>query len=708
MHMLLTLILQIVVIVVAARVMGWLFRRIRQPQVMGEMVAGLMLGPSLLGWVAPDVSAFLFPEDSLVLLNGLSQIGLLVFMFLVGLELNPRLLKGRGHAVLVTSHASIVVPLVLGAVLALFLYGRLSDSRVDFTEFALFIGAAMSVTAFPVLARILTERNLLRSKVGAITIACAAVDDVTAWCILAAVVALVRATSVQELIFFTLGGSLLYIAAMFLLVRPALGKLETYYHTRGRLTQDILALVLLIVLASAWTTEWIGIHALFGAFLLGAIMPKEPGFVHDLTAKLEDFAVVFLLPLFFAFTGLRTKIGLLNSVDLWLLCGLVTAVAIAGKLGGSAVAARITGLSWRESTALGILMNTRGLMQLVILTIGLDLGVISPALFAMLVVMALVSTFMTTPLLEWVYPLPLIRKEIMEEEDEAKQFTILIPVSLPSSGPELLRVATALAPPDLSKIYALHISRPETGSVRTDAFPREESSLKPLLDAAAETGVSVRPMAFVSRSPGNDIAEVARVKGADLVLMGWHKPILNQSILGGTVYDVMRQVEADVGVYLARRYGAWKRVLVPYTGSVHDRGALELARRFGSRQSLEITILHVVKPERAEGEPRLGLSDDRDSLDAHGVRLKIVESNDFQETAVNEARQGYDLVIIGASADWGLTPTLFARHHEELARSCPASMLIVRKFVPETGTPAASEESETKEVSGPKSKALRP
>jgi nucleotide-binding universal stress UspA family protein len=319
--------------------------------------------------------------------------------------------------------------------------------------------------------------------------------------------------------------------------------------------------------------------------------------------------------------------------------------------------------------------------------------VISPALFAMLVLMALITTFMTTPLLEWVYPLPLIRKEIMEEEDEAKQFTILIPVSLPSSGPELLRVATALAPPDLSNIYALHISRPEAGSVRTDAFPREESSLKPLLDAAEEKGVSVRPMAFVSRSPGNDIAEVARVKGADLVLMGWHKPILNQSILGGTVYDVMRQVEADVGVYLARRYGEWKRVLVPYTGSVHDRGALELARRLGSRQNLEITILHVVKPEREKDEPRLGLSEHRDSLDAHGVRLKIVESNDFQETAVAEARQGYDLVIIGASAEWGLTPTLFARHHEELARSCPASMLIVRKFVPENTDTANPEKN---------------
>ena len=689
-HMLLTLLVQVGVIIIAARIVGLIFRRIRQPQVMGEMVAGIMLGPSLLGWLAPGVSEFIFPEESLAVLNGLSQIGLLVFMFLIGLELNPKQLRGRGHSVVVTSHASIIAPFVFGALLALYLYGRLSDSRVEFGEFALFIGASMSVTAFPVLARILTERNLLRSKLGVITIACAAVDDVTAWCLLALVVALVRATSVQELIFFTLGGSIVYMLAMAFVIRPALGKLETYYHTRGRMTQDILAVVLLVLLASAWTTEWIGIHALFGAFTLGVIMPKEPGFVHDLTSKLEDFAVVFLLPLFFAYTGLRTSIGLLNSADLWIMCGVVTAVAIAGKLGGSAVAARLTGLSWRESTALGILMNTRGLMQLVILSIGLDLGVISPALFAMLVLMALVTTFMTTPLLEWVYPHRLIRQDPIEVKDEQKEYSVLIPVSLPSSGPELLRVAAALAPPGKSRVYALHLSRPETGSVRTDVLPFEEDSLQPLLADARERGIQVRPLSFVSRSPGDDIAEMARVKAADLVLMGWHKPILSQSILGGTVYEVMSQARADVAVYLARRYGEWRRVLVPYTGSVHDRGALELARRLGSGRKLEITILHVVKPERNEAEPRLGLSDNPEVFDEQGVRLKVVESSDFQEAAVMEARQGYDLVIIGAAEEWGFQPTLFARRHEDLARSCPASMLIVRKYVPEAGDPSRS------------------
>lgn len=683
MHMLLTLLLQIGVVIIAARLVGWLFRRIHQPQVMGEMVAGILLGPSLLGWVAPQAAAFLFPPDSLVVLSGLSQIGLPVFMFLVGLELNPRLLRGRGHAAIVTSHASIVVPYLLGAVLALYLYGRLSDSRTDFTEFALFMGAAMSVTAFPVLARILTERNLLRTKVGAVTIACAAVDDVTAWCILAGVVALVRASSVQELLLFTFGGSLLYVGVMFLVVRPALRKLEAYYHTRGRLTQDILAVVLLVMLASAWATEWIGIHALFGAFLLGAIMPKDQGFVHDLTQKLEDFVVVFLLPLFFAYTGLRTQIGLLSSVDLWILCGVVTVVAVVGKLGGSAVAARLTGLSWRESGALGILMNTRGLMELVILTIGLELGVISPALFAMLVLMALVTTFMTTPLLEWVYPLRLIRKETIGEAEDREVFTMLLPVSLPSSGPELLRVAARLAETAAaSKIYALHLIRPKATAAGVEKLPREDGALQPLLLAAEAEGVPVRPLSFVSRTPGTDIAEVARVKGADLVVMGWHQPVLSQSILSGTVYDVMNQAHTDVAVYVARHDRAWRRVLVPYLGSIHDLGALDLARRLSARDGVEISLLHVVRPDRQAEDLRLGFPEAQETLDAEGIRLRVMEHTDAQEALVEEARRDYDLVIVGAAEDWGLKPTLFSRHHEALARNCPASLLIVRKYVP--------------------------
>jgi Kef-type K+ transport system membrane component KefB len=413
-----TLILQVVVILAAARVVGFVFRRIQQPQVVGEMVAGILIGPSLLGWLAPDISARLFPPSSLGFLNALSQIGVLAFMFVIGVEINPKLMKGRGHTAFVTSHASIVFPFFLGGILALFLYPRFSDDSVTFTSFALFIGIAMSITAFPVLARILTERGLLRHPVGVVTIACAAIDDVTAWCILAAVVVVVRAASATMPLWLTISGSIAFGLGMWFVVKPMVRYLEIVFRKKGRMTQNLLALILFLLFASAWITETLGIHALFGAFLLGAVMPKDPQFVHAITERTEDLVVVLFMPLFFAFTGLRTSINLVSGSEMWLFCALIIAVAIVGKLGGSMVAARFTGMGWRESAAIGILMNTRGLIQLVVLNIGLDIGVISPAVFSMMVLMALVTTFMTTPLLAVVYPRRILERELVAIEAE--------------------------------------------------------------------------------------------------------------------------------------------------------------------------------------------------------------------------------------------------------------------------------------------------
>jgi Kef-type K+ transport system membrane component KefB/nucleotide-binding universal stress UspA family protein len=678
---LLTLLLQISVILVVARAFGWLFRKVNQPQVIGEMVAGILLGPSLLGWLSPDVSAWLFPPDSLDALHALSQVGLLLFMFLVGLEFDHKLLRGLGRTAVVTSNASILVPFLLGIGLSVYLYPLLSEGQVSWLHFALFMGAAMSVTAFPVLARILTERNLLRSRLGALIVACAAAADVTAWCILAGLIALVRASTAHTPLVVTLLGTGVYVALMLLVLRPVLHRIEAYYHTRGRMTQDILAMILLLLLASAWATEWLGVHALFGAFILGAVLPKEPGFVHDLNEKLEDVTVVLLLPLFFAYTGLRTQIGLLDTPALWLDGALVVLVAVVGKFGGAALAGRWMGLRWREAGALGAMMNTRGLMELVILTIGLDLGIISPTLFVMMVIMALVTTFMTTPLLEWIYPSRLIQQERIGRDEKDEGFSVLIPVSFPSSGPELLRVATALAPPRSARIYALHLMRPdeEAGLTGSEVRPADQEALQPLLQAAHQREVPVRPLAFVSRNLGADITGVAHAKAVNLVLMGWHKPVLSQSILSGAVYEVMQHTKTDVAVYLARTFNPWKRVLVPFSGGRHDHAALRLAQRLAQHLSAEITILHVVKPERAADDPRLGLSETGESLGPENVRLKVVEHADPQQAAVEEARQGYDLVIIGASEAWGLEPTLFSTRHEQLAYACPASMLIVRQ-----------------------------
>lgn len=400
-----TPIVQIVVICSFAHVLGRCFQKLRQPRMVGEIIAGILLGPSLLGWAAPSVSAFLFPPKALGPLYVLGQLGLLLFMFQIGLELDVHNVRPMGRAVVFTSGIGILVPFAAGAGLALFLYCRLSAATVPLLLFALFMGTAMSITAFPVLARILTETGLLKSKIGSIAIACAAVDDVTAWCLLAVLIIMARLPGTFPLL-LVLAGLACYVTLMVRL-RPFLKKhvLRRSAHSLTRISADTLAILLLFMLASAWVTEWLGIHALFGAFFAGVVLPKDEKIVQAVISKFEMIASVLLLPLFFAFTGLRTSVRLLNGGSLWLYCGLIVLVAVSGKLLGCAISARSTGVSWREALALGVLMNTRGLVELVVLNVGLDLNIISPTTFSMMVIMALFTTFMTSPILGVVYPL---------------------------------------------------------------------------------------------------------------------------------------------------------------------------------------------------------------------------------------------------------------------------------------------------------------
>jgi Kef-type K+ transport system membrane component KefB len=432
---------QVLLVIGLSRLVGLGFRWLRQPLVIGEIVAGIMLGPSLFGLVAPGLSAALFPPETVPFLNVLSQIGLIFFMFLIGLELNPKYLQGQIQTAILTSHVSIVVPFSLGTILAVLLYPLVSSADVSFTAFALFLGAAMSITAFPVLARIITENNLQGTRLGALALTCAAVDDVTAWCLLAMAIAVTRTNSMVAAL-PTLLASVIYIGFMLTLGRSFLQRLSNYYDRTGKLTQFVLAGIYMGVVASALITELIGIHLIFGAFLLGAAMPKNEGLTRELAEKTEDFVLTFLLPIFFAYSGLRTQIGLLNRPELWLLCGAVLAVAIGGKFFGTYAAARFCGLPNREASALGWLMNTRGLTELIVLNIGLSLGVISPLLFTMLVIMALVTTFMTSPLLELTYAKRLIRQDRVDNADEAGApeavndppiYRILVPVANPNS-----------------------------------------------------------------------------------------------------------------------------------------------------------------------------------------------------------------------------------------------------------------------------------
>lgn len=392
------ILLALVVILVFARALGAVFRKLSQPQVMGEMIAGILLGPSFLGRLAPGFAGFLFPNSIVPYLSVLAEIGVILYMFLVGLELDTDLLRQRTHASVAISHASIVVPFLLGGALALWLYPRFSTSDVSFTVFALFIAVAMSITAFPVLARILTDRQIHKSRMGAVALACAAVDDVSAWCLFAFVVSLARAQSGRVLL--TLGLTAAFIASVLLLLRPAAVWFAYRQPWQEKTSKDSVVIVCAALLLAALATQRIGIHALFGAFLVGAVIPHDSSLARDVNEKFEDLVVVLFLPVFFAFTGLRTQIGLVHGWREWLICLLIILVASVGKFGGASLAARFTGLTWSESASLGVLMNTRGLMELIVLNVGLDLGVLSPTLFAMLVIMAIVTTLVTTPVLQ--------------------------------------------------------------------------------------------------------------------------------------------------------------------------------------------------------------------------------------------------------------------------------------------------------------------
>jgi Kef-type K+ transport system membrane component KefB len=403
-EMLPSVLLALVVVILTARATSALFGWLRQPPVIGEVIAGIILGPSLLGRLAPGVSSYVFPATVLPFLGVLAQIGVILFLFLVGLELDTDLLRRRSPAAATISVASMVTAFGLGVVLALWLYPRLATSDVPFTRFALFLGVAMSVTAFPVLVRILTDRGLQGSEMGSLAISCAGVDDVVAWCLLAFVSGLggTRPGGVWSTLALTAG----YVAGVLVLVRPALGWLVRRQERLGASTQALLGVLVLVMLISALTTEWIGVHALFGAFLVGAVVPHDSRLVRELGRKLQDLVVVLFLPAFFAFTGLRTQLDLVRGPEAWGLCLAITVVACLGKLGGTTAAALWSGFPWRYAVALGALMNTRGLMELIVLNVGLDQGVLSPTLFSMMVVMAVVTTLAGAPILDLVGELP--------------------------------------------------------------------------------------------------------------------------------------------------------------------------------------------------------------------------------------------------------------------------------------------------------------
>jgi Kef-type K+ transport system membrane component KefB/nucleotide-binding universal stress UspA family protein len=697
------LLVQIGLILALSRMVGLIVARLRQPQVVGEMIAGIMLGPSVLGLAAPGVQKALFPAESVAVLHVLAELGVVFFLFLIGLEFDPKLIRKRGRAALLISASSIVIPFGIGVAMTYYLYPRVFNdpTYAKFTSAALFMGAAISITAFPVLARIIAERNLQKTTVGAISITGAAINDVLAWCMLALVVAVAEydpGTGGQAL-GLTFALSLVYIAFMFFALRPSLQRLERIHATRGRVSPGVLAVIFMFIIASAYATAEIGIHALFGAFVMGLVMPKSQKFVRELTDKLEDFTVVFMLPIFFAYAGLSTDMRQIIRPDLLGFTLLIVLGAAAGKIGGTALASRVCGIGWRESTALGVLMNTRGLMELIILTIGLQERIINERIFAMMVVMALTTTAMTTPLLHWIYPAARFGGDeaLAKASRRRSVYTVLVPVALPQSGPGLARLASALIGSgiDAGKVLALYLRRPdESDTYQSAAEPSDDDAahevLGPLVMQGAQLNLSTETITFASRDIPSDIAAVAKARGADLLLMGFHKPVFSQTILGGTVYRVMSRADTDVAILVDRGLEQIRRILVPFMGSSHDRLAMELANRMATRLEAAVTILHIVG---VGDRTKLGARDlvERTFPPAQHppVTFRVVEDESPVDVVLRES-PGFDLVVIGVAEEWGLESRLIGLRPERIARECPASLLIVRAAPHGLGAAAAA------------------
>ena len=544
-HPLAILLLQIITIIIVARVFGWIFRKIGQPSVIGEIIAGIFLGPSLVGMYFPEYSALLFPTESLGNLQFLSQIGLILFMFVVGMELDLKVLKNKANDAVVISHASIIFPFALGIGLSYFVYNQFAPEGVEFLSFSLFMGIAMSITAFPVLARIVQERGIHKTKLGAIVITCAAADDITAWCILAAVIAIVKAGTFASSMYVILL-ALVYVLAMLFVVKPFLKKVGDLYATRDNLSKPVVAIFLLTLIISSYLSEVIGIHALFGAFLTGAIMPDITKIRNIIIEKVEDIALILLLPLFFVFTGLRTQIGLINDPYLWKITGFIILVAVVGKFFGSALAARFVGQNWRDSLTIGALMNTRGLMELVVLNIGYDLGVLSSEIFTMMVIMALVTTFMTGPAIDVINYIFKRKEVIIPKEISNSAFKILISFGNNEKGKSLLRLANSFVKKqkENTNITALHLSlSDEMHAYNLEEY--EQEAFEPILLESKTINQEITTIFKATVDIETDITDIATKGNFDLVLVGLGKSIFEGTLLGKVLGFTTRIINPD-------------------------------------------------------------------------------------------------------------------------------------------------------------------
>eukprot|EP00027_Filamoeba_sp_ATCC50430_P004815 CAMPEP_0168560814 /NCGR_PEP_ID=MMETSP0413-20121227/11262_1 /TAXON_ID=136452 /ORGANISM="Filamoeba nolandi, Strain NC-AS-23-1" /LENGTH=792 /DNA_ID=CAMNT_0008592143 /DNA_START=9 /DNA_END=2387 /DNA_ORIENTATION=- len=660
--------LEVMTIIVLSRVLSFFMKKyLKQPSVVAELISGIILGPTALGKI-PNFSAWLFPLTEMPIINVIAQIGIIFFMFIIGIELDPKLMRNKLKSGAIISISSIATPFVLGILFSFVLHKDNHGENGSFAAFLLFFSVSVSITAFPVLARILTEEKLLTSRVGTLALSAAAINDVIGWLILAFAVSVGSGGTALSAVWTTLA-AFGFLAFMAVVVRYALGVVQERFLPKYKfLRQNVVVFTFFILLASAYCTEIIGIHALFGAFTFGAVFPKKnPQLVESLVHKIEDVVVVFLLPVYFVFTGLRTDLTLLNDGQAWLMALIVLVVACAGKIGGAGIAAKFAGLTFREALTIGILMDTRGLVELIVLNIGLDLGIINKKMFAAEVVMALVTTFATSPLVHFLYTRPVIKQEIETRRmltKSTKNLTMLLCVSDSYTGglatiakslfdkagarkehvPGMTNTQEPKNKPQIvpDEVYALHLvdlsDRPSvymkgmdsvanfTASMNIEPDAKKDGyfeqvkkknavtdsenfMLTPVLERARFLGLDVEMLSFISNDIPGDIVHMAETKIIDLVLM-----VSNSSYGGSVIKSVIQNVSSSVGILYDRDLPVeLVKVLYVFTGPAaieRKTKSFHFAERM-VRNNIQLTCLQILDPENTDYKTQfIDLEDD--------------------------------------------------------------------------------------------------
>ncbi|NNM87862.1 MAG: universal stress protein [Phycisphaerae bacterium] len=714
------LVVEIAMILLVARLGGIIMRLLGQPEVIGEMLGGLVLGPSVLGLIHHgELLHWLFPDHAMPYLNIISQLGLMFFMFMVGLELDLRTLVKRGGSALGMGLASILIPFAGGiAVAAALVYRGHLDSGHSHIAFILMTAAAIGASAFPVMARIITDQGLTRTSVGQMAIASAAVIDVTGWCLLAVVYDIAQTqvsghgASIPISVLLglkTLGLAVAYTIVMMFFVPRFLWKFQAHFESRSQLTRDVLALLLLLLLISSAFTQLLGINLIFGAFMMGAILPSEARFVKHLTEKLEDVTLLLLMPIFFTTIGLRTNIALIDSRNLWqtwawLLLAMVLLKVIVGT-----TAAKFAGLSFRESTLMGFLVNCHGVMELIILNLAWQMHAIDAKTMAMLVLALLSATVLSTPFIS-LLAAPMRRRQLTNTQDDGESAPemqagqrILLCLSQTQTAVPLVQIGSLLLGSKPGRVQALQLHSPDSWQILSGSLAQaQRQPLDAAVEEARRLDLKLGTSIFPSRKISRDICRTAAHQQAGWIIMGSHTGIFYGSSLGGVTGQVLAKAPCNVAILVHKFSPRPRHILVPYIGEPQDVGALLAARAMAVSPDVHITILHVVRPGTRTGNaPKPEFSSGVQTLidkylpsadSTNQIHMQVLENDSPAQVVVRESHH-YDLIILGISPQWQLHQKLLGVSQTSVAQRSACSVLIVQTRPAAAQPPSVSSKS---------------